>query len=384
MFSKQYRINRTTNMNPASLISTTDSLRHSTVSQQDVWFLSGATRGDEEVRHIPVDENPFVVGRKPGVALTLHFQTVSGHHGSLWVENGELLVRDLDSTNGTYVNGARIDRPTTLSEEDLIHFAEAPFRVRRQSATGCNAGTIAENVCDQALALVQFDRLMSQRLVVPHFQPILNLHNRALVGFEVLGRGRVFGLESVGAMFQAAEQLNLEVELSRLLRWEGVRVGRDLIDRPALYVNTHPKEMVGDGLIDSLGKLREMAGNTPIVLEIHEAAVTEPAMMKKLHARLKDFGIQLAYDDFGAGQARLAELIEARPDCLKFDISLIRNIDSADPHRYQMLETLVRMARDLDIEVLAEGIETVEEAQACREIGFDLAQGFYFGRPVPA
>ncbi|WP_153558295.1 EAL domain-containing protein [Roseimaritima sediminicola] len=364
--------------------SATDSIRCSTVASQDVWFLSGATRSEEDVRHIPVDENPFVVGRKPGVTLSLHFQTVSGHHASLWVENGELFVKDLDSTNGTYVNGTRIDRPTPVCEEDLVHFAEAPFRVRRQSATGLNSGTIAENVCDQALALVQFDRLMSQRLVVPHFQLILDPRSHKQVGFEVLGRGRVFGLESVGAMFQAAEQLSLEVELSRLLRWEGVRVGRDLPERPTLFVNTHPKEMIGEGLVESLGKLREMAGNTPLVLEIHEAAVTEPAMIKHLHSRLQDLNIQLAYDDFGAGQARLSELIEARPDCLKFDISLVRGIDQADPHRYQMLKTLVRMVRDLDILALAEGIETAEEAEACLDIGFDLAQGFYYGRPAPA
>ena len=59
-----------------------------------------------------------------------------------------------------------------------------------------------------------------------------------VVGYEVLGRGSVFGLESVKAMFHAAEQLNLEVELSRLLRWEGIRQGRVLTDDPLLFVNT--------------------------------------------------------------------------------------------------------------------------------------------------
>ena len=186
-------------------------------------------------------------------------------------------------------------------------------------------------------------------------------------------------------MFQAAEQLNLEVELSRLLRWEGIRVGRDLPDRPMLFVNTHPREMEdGEGLIDSLVKLREMTGNTLMVLEIHEAAVTNPSLMNELSAAMKDLEIQLAYDDFGAGQARLAELIAAKPDYLKFDISLVRDIDTADEHRTQMLRTLVKMVRDLDIRALAEGIETAEEAECCKQIGFDLAQGYYFGRPSPA
>ena len=186
-----------------------------------------------------------------------------------------------------------------VNEEDLIHFAEAPFRVLRQSPTGQSSGTIAKNVCDEALALVQFDRMMSERLVRPHFQVILDIEDDKAIGFEVLGRGSVFGLESVGAMFQAAEQLNLEVELSRLLRWEGIRVGRDLPGNPTLFVNTHPKEMTSSaGLIESLEKVREMSGNTDLVLEIHEAAVTNRQMLNELSSAMKDLDIKLAFDEF--------------------------------------------------------------------------------------
>ncbi len=364
---------------------TFDPNRRGKSSDEDVWFLCGSMRLGEAVRHIPVDEQPFVVGRRPGVQLSLQFRTVSGNHATLIVRGGQLFLEDLNSTNGTYVNGEKITgRIVPIAEEDLIHFAEAPFRVRRQSPTGIINGTIEENVCDQALALVQFDRLMSQRLVVPHFQPILRLSDGFQIGYEVLGRGRVFGLESVGAMFQAAEQLSLEVELSRLLRWEGIRVGRELGADSTLFINTHPKEMIGDGLINSLVQLREMAGTHPLMLEIHEAAVTHPEMMRELCVCLEELNIKLAYDDFGSGQARLAELIEARPQVVKFDISLIRGIDQCDSHRKKMLETLVRMVRDLDVQALAEGIETEAEGNTCRDMGFDLAQGFFYGRPAPA
>lgn len=366
---------------------TLERLRRSTVVTDDVWFLSGPTQPGETVLHAPVDGNPYIVGRKTGVSLKLQFRTVSGNHASLWIENGTLFLQDLGSTNGTYVNGRRIEKNETIqiSEEDLIHFAEAPFRVRRQSPTGMTNGTYAENVCDQALALVQFDRLMTERLVKPHFQNIIDLKDSSSIGFEILGRGSVFGLESIGAMFQAAEKLNLEVELSRLLRWEGIRVGRDFPDRPTLFVNTHPREMEdAEGLIESLQKVREMTGNTDLVLEIHESSVTNPALMQSLHSALCELNILLAYDDFGSGQARLAELIEARPDFVKFDISLIREIDKANEPRRRMMESLVQMVRDLDIRALAEGIETAEEAEACIDLGFDLAQGFFYGRPSPA
>jgi EAL domain-containing protein (putative c-di-GMP-specific phosphodiesterase class I) len=352
--------------------------------RNDVWFLCGPTASGEAIQHTPIDDNPFVVGRRTGISMRINFRTVSSNHAALSIENGQLFIKDLGSTNGTYVNGQRIAEITQVGEEDLIHFAEAPFRIRCQSPTSCVSGTYQENVCDQALALVQFDRLMTQRLVTPHFQPIVSMAQGTAIGYEVLGRGRVFGLESIGAMFQAAEQLNLEVELSRLLRWEGIRLGRDLPDRPQLFVNTHPKEMIGDGLIESMIKLREMAGGIHIVLEIHEAAITDPASMQRLRARLCDLDIDLAYDDFGAGQGRLAEIIEARPHYLKFDIGLIRGIDAAGEQRIQMLRTLVKMVKDLGIKSLAEGIETEGEASVCREIGFEFAQGFYFGRPSPA
>lgn len=349
----------------------------------DVWFLSGATQPGDSIRHLPIDESPYEVGRKAGVSLKIQFKTVSGKHASLWVQDGKLHLQDHDSTNGTYVNGNRIAGEVVIKEEDLIHFAEAPFRVRRQSPTSQTAGTIARNVCEEALALVQFDRMMSERLVRPHFQPIVDLATGESVGFEILGRGSVFGLESVSAMFHAAEQLNLEVELSRLLRWEGIRVGRDLTGVPELFVNTHPKEVEDvQGLIDSLTQVREMTGNTPLVLEIHEAAVTSRDKMQNLAAALKDLNIRLAFDDFGSGQARLAELVEARPDFVKFDISLVRNIDKAEASRRKMMKSLVDMVRELDIRALAEGIETAMEAEGCQALGFDLAQGYHFGRPT--
>ena len=352
--------------------------------QQSLWFLCGPAASGGAIQHIPVDDSPFIVGRGVGISLRLPFKTVSGNHASIKVVNQQLIIEDLGSTNGTYVNGKRITGPAPIAEEDLVHFAEAPFRIRCQSLSQHLTGTLQEDICDQALALVQFDRLMAERLVVPHFQPIVQLSNAAIFGHEVLGRGKVFGLESVGSMFNAAAQLNLEVELSQLLRWEGVRIGRGMCDNPMLFVNTHPKEMQAPGLVQSLVSLREMAGSIPIVLEIHEAAITCVNSLNDLTKRLNDLNIEMAYDDFGAGQARLAEIVGARPKYVKFDIGLIRDINNADINRKRMVQALVTMVNDLGILSLAEGIETAAEAEACCALGFNLGQGYYYGYPIPA
>jgi EAL domain-containing protein (putative c-di-GMP-specific phosphodiesterase class I) len=149
-----------------------------------------------------------------------------------------------------------------------------------------------------------------------------------------------------------------------------------------LYLNTHPTELQGSRLIRSLEKLRNSAPNQSLSLEIHEAAVTDLQATAKLRRQLNDLNIQLAYDDFGAGQARMLDLVEVPPDVLKFDISLIRNINNASPKRHKMVRTLVEMVRDFGISPLAEGIETSAEADTCRHLGFEFAQGFYFGRPA--
>ena len=348
-----------------------------------VWFLVGPFDSSETVRYLPLHSLPFTIGRRQELALTLTSQTVSGTHAEITEIAGQLVLRDLQSTNGTYVNGRRVEAEVVLQEDDLLQFANIAFRVRRQMADsdGC---TVQESMCDRALALVQFDKLMSERAVAPFFQPIVDLAGGQTIGYEVLGRSRLFGLESPLEMFRVAAQLNLEVELSRLLRLEGVMVGAGLQGLPHLFVNTHPQELVEPGLLESLQAAREVNVQQRLTLEIHEAAVTDIQMMAELRAQLTDLNIQLAYDDFGAGQTRLNEVAEAPPDVLKFDISLVRNIDTASRGRHQMIATLVQMVRDLGIVPLAEGIETPGEAETCRQLQFELAQGFHFGRPAPA
>ena len=348
-----------------------------------IWFLVGQTDENEKIRYIPVHSTPFRIGRRGDVSFSICSQTVSGVHAEIVQVGKTLALRDLDSTKGTYVNGRRVTEQVTLNENDLVQLADVAFRVRRQEAA-VEAGTIQTNGYDRALALVQFDNLMTDRAVIPHFQPIVELEGQRPLGYEVLARSQLVGLETPGAMFTAAAQLNLEVELSRMIRWEGIQDCTVFPDRPKLFVNTHPSELVAGGLLESMRALREFRPDQPITLEIHEAAVTDPTSMRQLRTALSDLDIQLAYDDFGAGQTRLVELVEVRPDYLKFDISLVQGIDQSREQRQQMLGTLVQMTRELGIVPLAEGIEREGEHRVCRQLGFEMAQGFFYGRPAPA
>jgi len=324
---------------------------------------------------------PFSIGRKSGNSLQINSRAVSSQHAEIQILDDDLILVDRQSTNGTYVNGQRVAGEMKLKNEDLVQIADVAFRVRYDNhATAAN--TINEDLCDQALALVQFDRMMENRLVTPHFQPIIEMTDGATVGYEVLARSRMFGLESSVAMFSAASRLNMEVELSHMLRWEGVREAQGLPSTMQVYLNTHPLELERPDLFDTMRQVRDFAPNLLMTLEIHEAAITHPQAMRELREKLRDINIQIAYDDFGAGQNRLAELIESPPDVLKFDMSLIRAIDQASSDRQRMVASLVKIVLDLGVAPLAEGIETQAEADVCSTMGFTLAQGFYYGRPT--
>jgi EAL domain-containing protein (putative c-di-GMP-specific phosphodiesterase class I) len=150
-----------------------------------------------------------------------------------------------------------------------------------------------------------------------------------------------------------------------------------------LFVNTHPIEMEDiDLLVLSLRELRESAPERPLVLEIHEASVARSELMRKLRHALTEMRVGLAYDDFGAGQARLVELVEVPPEYLKFDMKLVQRLETASQERIKMTASLVQMVRELGIQPLAEGIETEGDHEICRQMGFTCGQGFFYGRPA--
>lgn len=184
-------------------------------------------------------------------------------------------------------------------------------------------------------------------------------------------------------MFMAAAVLNLEAELSRIFRVEGILAGAKFPPQHTLFVNTHPSEVTEMEVLElSLHELRKLAPHRSIILEIHEATATQSTQMRRLREVLDELDMGLAYDDFGAGQARLVELADVPPDFLKFDMMLLQGIATASPDRQRMVERLVQMTIDLEIAPLAEGIESEADHDFCCSIGFTHGQGFLYGRPV--
>lgn len=335
------------------------------------WSLVAHDGGDL----LPLREFPCQVGRHPGVPIRIVHPTVSLMHAEFGRQGDMLFVTDLGSRNGTFVNGQRLTQPEILATGDLVQFGAAVFRIQTYSRTDLSRTCQSADAGDLALALAQFDKLIADGSVVSVYQPIVAAETGQPVAYEALARSRLFGLDKPVLMFKAAEFLRMEAELSRMLRSAALGKANQAA-LPHLFLNTHPAELTDfKRLVLSLREIRNARPQQALTLEVHEAAAAEMRTMKMLRLALDDLHMKLAYDDFGAGQARLAELVEARPDYVKFDRKLICGIDKTGDCREQMVESLVSMCRQMGIVTLAEGVETAAEADVCRRIGFELLQG---------
>jgi EAL domain-containing protein (putative c-di-GMP-specific phosphodiesterase class I) len=354
------------------------------------WFLESVSDASEKWM-VVVEPFPFVIGREQECNLTLSSKWISRRHAEIRRGGDLLWIRDLGSTNGTHVNYKQVAGAELLEAGDIIGFGKSEFRLKSVDSvrSALLEDTFVMRPSEQLAHLAHLEphlrKLLAERAVIPHFQPILRLADMQVVGYEILGRVGGDELPSdANELFELAGYLGFASDLSALFREIGIDEGRRLTGSPLLFANTNPVEM-GDMslLVESLERVRNMAPSNRIVLEINEKAVAETAEMELLRNKLDDLNMGVAFDDFGVGQTRLLELAKAPPDFLKFDISLIRDIHVAPKRLHQMVLTFVNAAKDLGVGTLAEGVECLAESETCKLLGFEYAQGFFYGKPLP-
>ncbi|MDX1571344.1 MAG: EAL domain-containing protein [Xanthomonadales bacterium] len=352
-----------------------------------IWYLEGMIGSRKTLQRIRLTGFPFVVGRQEGLSLVLDSAGMSRQHAQLEEAAGTLYLKDLGSTNGTFLNGKRIDGPVEVASGDIIHFAEEEFRALSEEKsdtmnskmTRQGISTLSENLPRGASQLQQ---TLLEGMVSAVFQPIVDRKGE-VYAYEMLGRGTHSELDEAPAvLFRIAESLGVEVQLSELMRRVGFDLAHSGDPQGRYFANIHPREI--ENLDRLFGEMEEIVSRYPDVkpiLEVHEAAVADRRLLENMRSRLTEMKIQLAYDDFGAGQSRLVELAEVPPDYVKLDMALIKDIHVASDARQKMVQMIVDYARERSILTLAEGISQEGEAQFCLEAGFDYLQGFYFGRP---
>ena len=224
-----------------------------------------------------------------------------------------------------------------------------------------------------------------------HYQPVVDLSDRRVVGAEALIRWNDVsgGIVPPGEFIPVAEELGLIEAIGDWVVDEVAAQQRAWCDAGLdieVSFNLSPRQLWSPRLAERLiGKFRD-AGLNPATLqaEITEStAMADPDRTQRILRDLHSWGLRLAIDDFGTGYSSLARLKHMPVDVLKIDQEFIRNVDK-DVRLAGMVRAMIQVAQSLDLVPLAEGVETEGEYVFLRSNGCRLAQGFWFAHPGPA
>jgi len=224
------------------------------------------------------------------------------------------------------------------------------------------------------------------------YQPIVSLESGRIVGFEALMRWQhpTRGMIAPEEFIFVAE----ETGLIRELGWWSLREAcRQMSDWRAgskgyvgltMSVNLSAKQLLQPHLVEEMDKLlRETAlPSEALKLEITESAVmADPAAAAEMLQQIKSLGIRLAIDDFGTGYSSLSYLHRFPLDTLKIDRSFISG-NGAGEGGIEIARTIMPMAKNLRLDVVAEGVETIEQVTLLKKLQCKYAQGYYFSKPL--
>ncbi len=279
--------------------------------------------------------------------------------------------------------------------EDLLRGADIAMYRAKSLGKACHE-VFDTKMHNQAMFQMQLEndlrRAVEREEFVVYYQPIISLVTGRLAGFEALVRWvhPDRGIISPGDFIPIAEETGLILPMGRLVLREACR---QLSEWQRLYpqhhrlsvsVNLSSRQFSQRGTIELLQDVLKETGLSPacLKLEITETAImenTESAMDTLL--QLKSMGIQLSVDDFGTGYSSLGYLYRFPMDVLKIDQSFISSVDT-DGEKLELVRTIITLAWNLGMEVIAEGIETTKQLAQLKMLKCEYGQGFLFSKPM--
>jgi uncharacterized protein (TIGR02266 family) len=230
--------------------------------------------------------------------------------------------------------------------------------------------------------------MMGDERLVPYFQPIVHAEAPdSVFGYEALIRGRDGDGSIVGPrrLYDTARATDLLVHLDRLARLAAIRGAVEHRLTARLFLNVNPASIDDPKVhlkatMDAIEEARMPASR--IVFEVVESdEIKDPHALKSLLDLYRAAGFGVALDDLGAGYSSLNSLTQLRPDFVKLDMELVRDVD-VDPYRAEIVAKLLESARNLGIRTVAEGVESEGEWRWFRARRVDFVQGFLFARPA--
>jgi EAL domain-containing protein (putative c-di-GMP-specific phosphodiesterase class I) len=210
------------------------------------------------------------------------------------------------------------------------------------------------------------------------FQPIVDLRQGLVTGYEALSRFPNEMGHSTEVVLQRAEVEGKRLELEYLLCAKALAARARLPQNCFLSVNVSPQYLLSEWWQRTIGLVDDLAG---VVVEItEETSISNYGDVRDRETQIRSMGGLVAVDDAGAGYASMQHIIELRPDFIKLDRTFVHDCH-LDPAKMTMVEMLGAAADKLDAWVIAEGVELVEELEELIRIDVPLAQGYLLGRP---
>ena len=278
--------------------------------------------------------------------------------------------------------------------EELLRDAEiAMYRAKHSGKARCEVFDNAMHA--GAVKRLQLETDMRKALEMGEFlvyyQPIVSLGNRQIVGFEALTRWqRPQGIVMPGEFIAVADETGVIVSINQQLmldsfrqlrRWQELFPG----DPPlTMSVNISPRQFQQAGLSAQISQILQQSGVDPncVNLEITETiAMADAQKSAVVLQELKALGVHLEIDDFGTGYSSLSRLQRFPVDTLKIDRAFVSRMDS-DPETHEIVRTIVMLAQNLGLKVVAEGVETEEQVEMLKRVSCKWAQGYLFSKPA--
>ncbi|KUM23387.1 histidine kinase [Mesorhizobium loti] len=222
---------------------------------------------------------------------------------------------------------------------------------------------------------------------VAYYQPQFDAKTLEIVGVEALSRWRHpgRGILAPDVFLKVAEELNVVSLIDRMILKQALenfeRWSLDSLNIPRVSVNVSARRLEDKDLIEGLRKLAIKEGT--VSFELVESIFLDESddLVAWNIEQIKELGIDIEIDDFGTGYASIVSLLRLQPRRLKIDRQLVTPITGSTAQR-RLVSSIIEIGKSLGIDVVAEGVETMEHARILRELGCDILQGYAFGRPM--
>jgi diguanylate cyclase len=275
---------------------------------------------------------------------------------------------------------------TALDTERLLAHADAAMYAVKRSGRGHYRVYTPE--LDTNARDAELRRAVENDELVVHFQPVVSMNGGDGMAVEALVRWNhpTRGLLMPGAFIDLAEETGAVIPMGEWVLREACRQAAGWgAENVWLSVNLSARQATQTTLVETIRGILDETGFPAdrLVLELTESVILQPdeQTVARLN-ELRDMGIGISVDDFGTGYAALSYLRTLPVSVLKIDRSFVAGIDT-DPEAYAVAEALVRLAQAFRLHVVAEGIETAEQARCLVEMGCGYGQGYHFARPMP-